>query len=214
VSGGRLKSDFELAPAVSVHGWVAHYATWAESRSNEACDTSDENANGVWDVASGFVLGKPARQAHLDVTLGGRLDETDRQLVLPSGGTTSIFYRENYLRHELQVPFGGDKSLDLHGVHRRREQGHGGPAEPWFEGEELLTVNASSALSLAVGFEYDTNPQVSPTYVNGQIVYKLASDASVSLFGGQRRGALRCVGGVCRVFPPFEGARLDFTARF
>jgi len=214
VSGGRLKGDVELAPAVSVYGWVSHYRTWGESRSNDACDTADENLNRVWDVASGFMLGQRAKQAHLDLSVGGRLDETDRQLLLPAGGTTSLFYRENYLRHELAVPLGGERSLDLQGVHRRREQAQGGPAEPWLEGDELITVNASRRLSLALGFEYDTNPQVSPTYVNGQIVYKLKSDTSLSLFGGQRRGALRCVGGVCRVFPPFEGARLDLTARF
>jgi hypothetical protein len=37
---------------------------------------------------------------------------------------------------------------------------------------------------------------------------------TVSLFVGQRRGALRCVSGVCRQFPPFEGARLEVTSRF
>jgi hypothetical protein len=55
---------------------------------------------------------------------------------------------------------------------------------------------------------------VPPTYVNGQLGYRLSSDSSLSLFVGQRRGALRCVGGVCRVFPPFEGAALDLTLRF
>jgi hypothetical protein len=37
---------------------------------------------------------------------------------------------------------------------------------------------------------------------------------SVSLFVGQRRAALRCVSGVCRQFPPFEGARIEITSRF
>jgi hypothetical protein len=68
--------------------------------------------------------------------------------------------------------------------------------------------------SAALGFSYDTNPAVPPTYVNAQLGYRLSSDSSLSLFVGQRRGALRCVGGVCRVFPPFEGAALDLTLRF
>jgi hypothetical protein len=37
---------------------------------------------------------------------------------------------------------------------------------------------------------------------------------TVNLFVGQRRGAVRCVSGVCRRFPPFEGARLELTSRF
>jgi hypothetical protein len=37
---------------------------------------------------------------------------------------------------------------------------------------------------------------------------------TVSVFVGQRRGAIRCVSGVCRQFPPFEGARLELVSRF
>ena len=37
---------------------------------------------------------------------------------------------------------------------------------------------------------------------------------SVGVFVGQRRAALRCGSGVCRQFPPFEGARLEITSRF
>ena len=34
-----------------------------------------------------------------------------------------------------------------------------------------------------------------------------------NVFVGQRRGALRCISGVCRQFPPFEGAKLELTSR-
>jgi hypothetical protein len=36
----------------------------------------------------------------------------------------------------------------------------------------------------------------------------------VQVFGGQRRGAVRCVSGVCRQFPPFEGANIELIVRF
>jgi hypothetical protein len=65
-------------------------------------------------------------------------------------------------------------------------------------------------------------------YVNGGIQWRAAGVGadkpstkyvaqlfdSVNLFVGQRRGAIRCVSGVCRQFPPFEGARLEITSRF
>jgi len=72
------------------------------------------------------------------------------------------------------------------------------------------------------GHQHDTNPAAADfddedfsvkLFFNGQATYKLTSDSNVSLFVGQRRGALRCVSGVCRVFPAFEGARLDLTLR-
>ena len=90
----------------------------------------------------------------------------------------------------------------------------GGPAEPWFEGQHLTGIDWAPHLSVAFGVEYSSNPAVPATYFNGQAVYKITTASSIGVFVGQRRGALRCVGGVCRVFPPFEGARLDATVRF
>ena len=37
---------------------------------------------------------------------------------------------------------------------------------------------------------------------------------TVNLFIGERRGGLRCVSGVCRIFPPFSGAKLEVVSRF
>jgi hypothetical protein len=65
-------------------------------------------------------------------------------------------------------------------------------------------------------------------YVNGGVQWRSGSAGeerpstkyvaklfdAVGLFVGQRRGATRCVSGVCRQFPPFEGARLEITSRF
>jgi hypothetical protein len=119
-----------------------------------------------------------------------------------------------YTRHQRALALGGPLSLELQGWHRRRHQTVGGPDAPWSEGDELVGFDYAPHWSAAFGFSYDTNPAVPLTYVNGQLGYRLSSDSSVSLFVGQRRGALRCVGGVCRVFPPFEGAALDLTLRF
>ena len=57
-------------------------------------------------------------------------------------------------------------------------------------------------------------PALQPSYFNAQVGYHFTTDSSLSLFVGQRRGALRCVGGICRIFPPFEGASLDAVVRF
>ena len=45
-------------------------------------------------------------------------------------------------------------------------------------------------------------------------IYKITKDSNIKLFVGQQRGGLKCISGVCRVFPPFEGARLELTLRF
>jgi len=213
VSGGRLRGDVALSRIISVYSWAGYYQTFAESVANESCEVSKETRNRVLDTAMGVELRSRDRRSKMDISFGSRADDTDRPLPTDHG-TTNVFYREVYTRHQGTWFLGGPFSLELQGWHRRRHQTLGGPGEPWSEGDELVGVDYAPHWSVAAGFSYSTNPAVPPTYVNGQIGYRITSDSSISLFVGQRRGALRCVGGVCRVFPPFEGAALDLTLRF
>jgi len=213
VTGGRARGDLALSSAVSAYTWLGYAESFDESVANDACDVSSDTRDRVWDVASGFELHSRDRRAKADVSIGARDDSTDRAFVSDSG-ETHVFYREIYHRHRASAALGGPLSVELQGWHRRRHQTVGGPIAPWSEGDELFGVDYAPHWSLALGFSYDTNPAVPLTYLNGQVGYRMTTDSSVSLFVGQRRGALRCVGGVCRVFPPFEGASLDVTLRF
>jgi hypothetical protein len=214
VSGGRARADVHVGKDESLFAWVARYYTWAESVSNESCEISDQNLNRVWDVASGLEITAQRRKSRYNSTLGGRIDETDREITHLQGGGTHVFYQEIYARYDLVRWLGGPFSVQLQGWHRRRFQTLGGPGRPWSEGHHLTGVEWGRGVSTAFGVEYDTNPATPDLYFNGQAVYRVTGDTSVSLFVGQRRGSLRCVGGVCRVFPPFEGTRLDATLRF
>lgn len=212
VSGGRIRADVALSGMASVYAWAGYYESFAESAANESCRVSKETRNRVLDSATGFEIRSRDRRAKADLSIGSRVDDTDRALLTDSG--SHVFYRELYTRHQGSLSLGQGFALELSGWHRRRHQTIGGPGAPWSEGDELLGFDYAPHWSVALGFSYDTNPAVPPTYLNGQASYRLSSDSSVSLFVGQRRGALRCVGGVCRVFPPFEGAALDLTWRF
>jgi hypothetical protein len=213
VSGGRLRADIALSPIVSAYTWLGYYESFDESVANDACTVSSATRNRVWDMASGFELSRPDHSAKANLSIGGRADDSDHTLA-SDRGPTRVFYREIYTRHQASSALGGPFSVELQGWHRRRHQTVGGPVGSWSEGDELLGLDYGARWSMALGFSYDTNPAVPKTYVNGQLGYRVSSDSRVSLFVGQRRGALRCVGGVCRVFPPFEGASLDLTLRF
>lgn len=214
VTGGRLKGDVHLSKDESVFAWIGHYRTWAERALNERCETSDANLNRVWDLASGMEISAQRRKSRANLTVGARIDEAEEPIALPNGARTSLYYQETYARYDVIRWLGGPFSLQLQGWHRRRHQVVGGPEDPWFEGQHLTGVDWSPHLSAAFGVEYSTNPSVPDMYYNGQITYKITQSSSVGAFVGQRRGSLRCVGGVCRIYPPFEGARLDATVRF
>src|SRR5262249_30558772 len=97
---------------------------------------------------------------------------------------------------------------------RRRHQTQGGVPGPWTELQQLVAVDWAARLTIGAGFEYTGNPQFPSTYFNGSVGYAFSSSSNIALFARQRRGGLRCVPGVCRIYPPFEGVRLDATFRF
>lgn len=214
VTGGRLKGDVHLGKDESVFAWVGHYRTWAERSLNERCDTADANLNRVWDLATGMEITSQKRKSRANLTVGARIDQAEEEISTTTGAQTHLYYQESYARYDVIRHLGGPFSLQLQGWHRRRHQVVGGPEQPWFEGQHLTGVDFAPHLSAALGVEYSTNPAVPDTYFNGQVAYKITQSSSVSGFVGQRRGALRCVGGVCRIYPAFEGARIDATVRF
>jgi hypothetical protein len=87
-------------------------------------------------------------------------------------------------------------------------------SQPWHEGDNYLALKVSPKYVFSQGFEYTSLAGLPATYFNGSVRYNFRSDSSVVLFVGQQRGGLRCVSGVCRVFPAFEGARMEVTVRF
>jgi hypothetical protein len=214
VSGARLRGDVALGRGVRALGSISHYLTYAESGANEACVITEQQLNRVYDASSGFSLDSRDRRRHLQLVLGGRLDQAGRDLTLADGSLSRLFYTEGYLRHELLLPLFGDFSWSLTGRHRRRAQAEGGPGVPWLEGEEVLGLEWAEHSSLGLGVEYDTRPGVPDTYFNVEVSHRPTNDSRIALFAGQRRGAQRCVGGICRLYPPFEGVRLDVALRF
>ena len=214
VSGARLRGDITLRRGVRALGSLAHYLTYAESGANESCSTTALQLNRVYDVSSGFALDSRDRKEHLELVLGGRVDHAARELTLAEGSSSHLFYGEGYLRHQLELPLVGDFSFSLTGRHRRRTQAEGGPGVPWSEGEEVIGVEWAEHSSLGLGAEYDTRPGVPHRYFNIELSHRPTPATRIALFAGQRRGALRCVGGICRLYPPFEGVRLDLALRF
>jgi hypothetical protein len=173
-----------------------------------------QNENRVWDFASGAEHVSANRKTRVSVTIGGRTDDTARPLPDPNGGETHLFYQEAYLRYDVTAYLGGPFTLKLQGWDRQRHQTQGGVPNPWTELQQLVALDIAPRFTVGTGYEYTGHPQFPDHYFNGIFAYAINASSNVSLFAGQRRGGLRCVSGVCRVYPPFEGVRLDVTVRF
>lgn len=223
-SGGRGKLDVRVSDEAMLFGWLGYFVSFSEiDATNKECATDAELRTETWDTAAGLKLDGEEGKTHAWAWVGARL--TDRAVPAINNATlpveSAVYYREGYVRYDLNKHLAGDFSLSSQGFHRRRYE----PVtltEPWHEGENYLSLNWSPHLAFIFGHEYQTRPGFPDHYFSGSIEYRSKSSETVldqiadtvRVFVGQRRAALRCVGGTCRIFPPFEGAKLELVSRF
>lgn len=224
VSGGRGRADFRFNRSASVYAWFGGQASWSELNAN-ACELEDRFRSNTLDAAVGTDLAFENHRSIAKFWFGAR--STDRHVPLDTGSTT--FYREAYVRFDLSKALRPGLTLVGQGFHRFRHEPDAF-GEPWKEGETYAGVQWAPHWAFVVGAEYlarracqASDPdQEFCSFFSGSIQYKSANADSfvgqlfdtASLFVGQRRGAIRCVSGVCRQFPPFEGARIELVSRF
>jgi hypothetical protein len=88
--------------------------------------------------------------------------------------------------------------------------------QPWREGNVYVSLRWSPRLVLSGGYEFTTDAQQANNthnFFNGSLLWNITSATSITLFVGGNRPGLKCISGVCRVFPAFEGARIEFVLR-
>jgi hypothetical protein len=112
-------------------------------------------------------------------------------------------------------PLGGRWSLEADWKHKVFD----GDGYDYHEIRSGLSLHRSPRWVLSALYERTTDPAVvamtgHKDFWAGQVEVRLAGGHSLRLFVGSTKGSVRCAGGVCRLFPPFEGVRLEAFARF
>lgn len=220
VNGGRLRTDVRLTDDLLVYGQGIYAFTKSElvggncdqlGRSATGSTPPDEVQNRVIDGLLGVQWQFDKNRSYLYAWGGGRDDRK---------GNGESFYREQYVQYTFSKWIGGPFSVELLGRHRLRFEetqnlrGDGVTPEPWREGENYTALKVAPKWIVSHGFEYTTRLGYPTYYDNGSVLYRFTEDSNIRIFVGQQRGGLRCVSGVCRVFPAFEGARAELTLRF
>jgi hypothetical protein len=189
----------------------------------------------------GFAKGKTHVKAWVGVRTS---DTAIPELTQGEKQDITAFYREGYLRYDMIFHLTGPFSLQLQGWHRHRwepvsfakpwTEGENYTALQWSPhlsaifGYEYFAKDQCEPQKDATLSQPARPQQNFCNYVSGGIQWRSGSTwadsprkkyvaqlfDAVNVFVGQRRGAVRCVSGVCRQFPPFEGARLEITSRF
>ena len=207
-----------LTPSLLVYG-TGTYAYTKTEITGGACDqfgktvspsTPAEQVHAtVLDGLGGLEWGFDQHRSHLFASAGVRNNDKSND---------EIFYREAHAEYTLTKHVAGPYSIELSGRHRIRKEEQqnirDGTERPWREGEHTSALKIAPKWVVSQGIEYTTRLGFPTTYYNGALLYRFTSDSNVRLFVGQQRGGLKCVSGVCKVFPPFEGGRLEVTVRF
>jgi hypothetical protein len=215
VNGGRLRSNVRLSKDLLVYGAGAYYHSQTETLT-ATCDSSGKTLPSqgtsvsaadtyVWDGLVGFEWFFDDHSSHFFASTGARDDTT---------GLGTEFYHELHAEYAFTKHITGPYSLEVTGRHRHRYEYNFNEDQTWNEGENYVALKVSPKYVFSQGFEYTSLTGYPVTYFNGSVRYNFRSDSSLVLFVGEQRGGLKCVSGVCRVFPAFEGTRLELTMRF
>lgn len=215
-TGGRARVDARLGEHVSAYASVGRYATWGErfglcGADGEGLAAADRND--VLDPYAGLRVAYDASRSHLHAWGGARFDDAAVPFKGADGRTTTTYYREGYVRYDWLHTLSPTWAVQEQGFHRWRAL-NDTDAEPWLEGENYLALQWSAKVIASLGYEYSSRGGAWQNFVNVGGLVRLGPATSLRVFVGQQRGALRCVSGVCRQFPPFEGAKTELVVRF
>jgi hypothetical protein len=205
IAGGRLRLDWSFSPALLAYVSYGLFQDWHgyadPSTLNIRPGTIHDPYAGVevrWDDARSWAIAS-----------GGW-----RVVALDGSGT--VVRGDGHVELDVAQALDERWSLALHVVHQERKK-HESPLldHEFREGTVSAGVRLRPWITVAGGYDYTTEPiQPKRDYFHGNFSWDITPSSSLRLFVGSARGGLRCVSGVCRQVPPFEGVKLVATLRF
>ncbi len=226
VNGVRNRVDARLHPSVLVYTAVGYSVTKSEVTGG-GCDSAGGAAPGV----------DPKATTNFVTELQGGVElrfDRDRSFffantvirndVLENG---EPYYKERAVQYTLTKFLSGPFAFEIAGRHRLRYHesqnqkvtfdaaGNEVFTEfKWVQGEHYTALKIAPQWVITHGLEYTSEDGFPAIYNNGSLLYRFTTESNLKVLVGQQRGGLRCVSGICRLFPAFSGARVELTLRF
>jgi peroxiredoxin len=205
IAGGRVRADWRFAPGVLAYASYGAFRDWLGYADPRTVGAIEDGT--IHDPYAGVEL-RWNRDRSWTTFEGGY-----RAVVMDGAGAIR---GDGHLKVDLEHALNRCYSLTLHGQHQERLKDVSPIlSERFREGSIDAGVRAWARLAASAGYDYTTEPtQPKRDYFHGNVAWDLTPSSSLRLFVGAARGGLRCVSGVCRVFPPFEGVKLTLTLRY
>lgn len=201
ITAGRLRADWRVSPRL----------TWFASGEGGVLAPTENHRHTLTDVYGGAQVRWDDGRSHAFPLIGWR-QEIDQDGEVAE----RLWAAEWDVSQALPAPW----SLETSGLVWRRQKGEeyvpDSGDNTWIEGNTYLAIKRSSHLVVAAGYEFTTLSSESLNqhhFVNATVQWNVRSDTSFRLFAGGQRPGLRCISGLCRVFPAFSGVRLEVVLR-
>jgi hypothetical protein len=199
VRGGRLRMEY------AVVDWLTLFAAFAGAQDLGDAHHDAVHAYGgfeiLWDEGQSVARGTVGyRHAWGDNPLGGREDY--RTLI--------------HAKVDVAIHLWGPLSMQVDVLHEEwKELDPGlGTLNPYRRGTTALSLDWAGIGGVFGTFEYDTQRSDVETYYGAGGLQWFAADwLTVRGRVGSQRGGRKCLAGTCRVFPAFDGMRLEFIFR-
>lgn len=135
-----------------------------------------------------------------------------REYVFGAGGWTSKFTEHTIGAADVELPAGGDNTLELTVEGQMLEEPSG---ETYKDYIVSAAMYVGADLTVAASHEHTTSGlEERERWTIISVKKSLPGDLEVELGAGTERGGKKCTGGVCYFEPEFEGVRLRFTKFF
>jgi len=167
-----------------------------------------ESAYNIYTGSSGLDANWQQHRSHLAFSGGYRREVFNDQ----SASTGGLHAAEFWLQYDLIQVLTNRYALELDGLHRTHlDQG----PLLWDQGYAYLSLR-HSRFSASVGIEYYTyaTNEYQPWYPNASGSYNINRNLLVRAFVGGREAGLRCINGICRNYPGFNGGTLEIVAKY
>jgi len=210
IYGGRLRVDWSVVNGLTLY---VNYGLFRDAQGYLNPDTSDLEAGVVHDpyVGLDWLVGR----LHFQAEAGWR------GVFVPKYGPP--VRGDGHVDVLAVADLGRGNSIELHWTDLERLEVLPLANLAWREGTIVAGYRMRPWFALNGVFDYSTEggqegpfkgQALSGWFPGGAAEFDINDSSNIRVFGGASRGGLRCVSGVCRIFPPFQGVKATVTLRF
>jgi hypothetical protein len=199
VNGGHARVDVAVCPGFSPFASFARFE-------DQFFDTID------YDPYGGFELRWQGGRSRASLSGGVRTSHFKPG----NRHAGQLNSQTQHVEFDVNQALTGPYSIELDGLHMSHRDRQTVTYLDWLEGEAYLSLKRANSWAAAAGYEYYTEAPtaIQTGYVNATGSWNINSNLTLRAFVGGQRAGIKCINGVCRNYPAFQGYRLELIAKY